>query len=143
LVWRRFSDDDASQGVFILATMEGCDSVIGGRLLPIVGLMKLFGEFLKEELDCEPGDIPLDVDVQGVESGHLGVRIEFAVHALQHLAINIGLRIILAVVFASSGPLEFGTWLQDSAGSFYARMCLAHDGWGAAIGGPSKFLQFV
>jgi hypothetical protein len=127
----------------MLATMEGCDSVIGGRLLPIVGLMKLFGELLKEELDCEPGDIPLDVDVQGMESGHLGVRIDFAVHALQHLAINIGLRIILDFVFASSGPLEFGTWLQDSAGSFYARMCSAHDGWRTAIGGPSKFLQFV
>jgi hypothetical protein len=90
--------------------MEGCDCVIGGGLLPLVGLMKLFGEFLKEELDREPGDIPLDVDVQGMESRHLGVRIEIAVHALQHLAINIGLRIILDVVFAFSGPLEFGTW---------------------------------
>jgi hypothetical protein len=91
--------------------MEGCDSVIRGRFLPLVGRMTLFGEFLKEELDCEPGDIPLDVDVQGMESEHLGVRIEFAVHALEHLAINIGLRIIFDAVFASSGPLGFGTWL--------------------------------
>jgi hypothetical protein len=37
-----------------------------------------------------------------MESGHSGVRIEFAVHALQHLAINIGLRIILDVDLASS-----------------------------------------
>ena len=91
--------------------MEGCDSVIGGRFLPFVGRMTLFGEFLKEELDCEPGSIPLDVDAQGMESRHLGLRIEFAVHALQHLAINIGLRIIFDVVFASSASLGFGTWL--------------------------------
>jgi len=91
--------------------MEGYYSVIGGRLLPLVGRMTLFGEFLKEELDCELGDIPLGVDVQGMESGHLGVRIEFAVHALQHLAIDIGLGIIFDVVLASSGPLGFGTWL--------------------------------
>ena len=62
--------------------MEGCDSVIGGRFLPFVGRMTLFGEFSKEELYCEPGGIPLYVDVQGLESGHLGLRIEFAVHAL-------------------------------------------------------------
>jgi len=111
LIWRRFPDVDASQGMFILATMEGCDSVIGRRLLPLVGLMKLFGEFLKEELDCEPSDVLLDVGVQGMESGHSGVRIEFAVHALQHLAINIGLRIILDVDLASRGPREFGAWL--------------------------------
>ena len=110
MIWRGFPQVDASQGVFKLATMEGRDSVIGGRLLPLVGRMTLFGQFLKVELDCEPGDIPLDVDVQGMKSRHLGVRIEFAVHALQHLAINIGLRIIFDAVFASSGTLGFGTW---------------------------------
>jgi hypothetical protein len=73
LIWRRFPDVDASQSMSILATMEGCDSVIGSRLLPLVGRMTLFGEILKEELDCEPGDVLLDVDVQGRESQHLRI----------------------------------------------------------------------
>jgi hypothetical protein len=50
----------------------------------------------------------------------LRVGIEFAVHARQHLAIDIWLRITFGVVFASSLVLGSRTCLQDSAASFYA-----------------------
>src|ERR1700730_18228406 len=73
----------------------------------------------------------------------LGVGIEFAVHALQHLAIDIWLRIAFDVVFASSLPLASGKRLQDDAGSFYASMCLPRDSWREVFGGPSELLQFV
>jgi hypothetical protein len=74
----------------------------------------------------------------------LSVGIEFAVHARQHLTIDIRLRITFDAVFAS-GLLALGsrTCLQDSATSFYARMSLATDGRRQVVGGPSKFLQLV
>jgi hypothetical protein len=74
---------------------------------------------------------------------YLSVGIEFAVHARQHLAIDIWLRITFGVVFASSLVLGSRTCLQDSAASFYARMSLAGDGRRQVVGGPSKFLQLI
>src|SRR6266851_1896544 len=73
----------------------------------------------------------------------LGVGIEFAVHALQHLAIDIWLRIAFDVVFASSLSLASGKRLQDDAGSFYASMCLPRDNWREVFGGASELFQFV
>jgi hypothetical protein len=157
LVWRRFPEADVSQDELKLATLEGFDSAIGGHLLPLVGRIELFAEFFKEELDYEPADFLLGVDVQGIESEHLNivlshrrpfelsiatkvsahaslavrlsVWIEFAVHALQHVSIDIRLRIIFGVVFGSRVPPGLGTWLRNYfACPFYVSMCLARDG---------------
>ena len=73
----------------------------------------------------------------------LSVRIEFAVHARQHLTIDIRLRITFDAVLASGLALGSRTGLQDSATSFYARMYLAIDGRRQVFGGPSKFPQLV
>jgi|SRR5450631_3681415 hypothetical protein len=73
----------------------------------------------------------------------LSVRIEFAVHARQHLTIDIRLRITFDAVLASGLALGSRTGLQDSATSFYARMSLAIDGRRQVFGGPSKFPQLV
>ena len=69
--------------------------------------------------------------------------LEFAVHARQHLAIDIWLRITFGVVFAPSLVLGSGHVCEDSAASFHARLSLAGDGRRQVVGGPRKFLQLI
>ena len=67
---RFFSHDDAPQGVVELATLVRSDRIVCRSHLPLVGWTELLSKFLKEVLDYEPSDIPLDAGVQGIESEH-------------------------------------------------------------------------
>jgi hypothetical protein len=67
---RFFSDAYAPKSVVKLATLIRSDRTVGRIHLPLVWRTKLLGEFLKEALDCESSDVPLDVDVQGSEAEH-------------------------------------------------------------------------
>ena len=73
-IGRRLADVDASQGLSILAAKEGCDSVVSGRLLPLVWCLTLFAEIYKKELDCECDDVLFGINVHDMElSQHLNI----------------------------------------------------------------------
>ena len=67
---RFFSYADAPKGVIKLATLVRGDRTVGRIHLPLVWRTKLLREFLKEALDCESSDVPLNVGVQGSEAEH-------------------------------------------------------------------------
>ena len=67
---RFFSDTDAPKGVIKLATLVRGDRTVDRIHLPLVRRTKLLREFLKEALDCESSDVPLNVGVQGSEAQH-------------------------------------------------------------------------
>ena len=75
-MWIFVRDAYVSQGEVEVPTLVGRDSSRANGDLPRFRRTVLFRELTKEELDCEPRDIFLDVAVQGIEAGHLGIRIK-------------------------------------------------------------------
>ena len=75
-MWIFVRDAYVSQGEVEVPTLVCRDSSGADGDLPRVRRTVLFRELTKEELDCEPRDIFLDVAVQGIEAGHLGIRIK-------------------------------------------------------------------
>jgi len=75
-MWIFVRDAYVSRGEVEVPTLVGRDSSRANGDLPRFRRTVLFRELTKEELDCEPRDIFLDVAVQGIEAGHLGIRIK-------------------------------------------------------------------
>ena len=75
-MWIFVRDADVSQGEVEVPTLVCRDSLGDNGDLPRFRRTKLLRELMKEELDCEPRDILLDVAVQGIEARHLGIRIK-------------------------------------------------------------------
>ena len=75
-MWIFVRDAYVSRGEVEVPTLVGRDSSRANGDLPRFRGAVLFRELTKEELDCEPRDIFLDVAVQGIEAGHLGIRIK-------------------------------------------------------------------
>ena len=75
-MWIFLRDAYVSQSEVEVTTLVCRDSSRDNGDLPRFRRTVLFRELMKEELDCEPRDIFLDVAVQGIEAGHLGIRIK-------------------------------------------------------------------
>jgi hypothetical protein len=75
-MWIFVRDAYVSQGAVEVPTLVCRDSSDTNGDLPWFRRTVLFRELMKEELDCELRDIFLDVAVQGVEAGHLGILIK-------------------------------------------------------------------
>ncbi len=75
-MWIFVRDAYVSQGEVEVPTLVCRDSSGDNGDLPRFRRTVLFRELMKEELDCEPRDIFLDVAVQGIEAGQLGFRIK-------------------------------------------------------------------
>ena len=75
-MWIFVRDAYVSQGEVEVPTLVCRDSSRANGDLPRFRRTVLFRELTKEELDCEPCDIVLNVAVQGIEAGHLGIRIK-------------------------------------------------------------------
>src|SRR4029453_7666771 len=114
---RFFSDADAPKGVVKLATLVRNDRTVGRIHLPLVWRTKLLREFLKEALDCESSDVPLDVDVQ--------------------------LRIVPAVPGTSKVLLRFWPLPKDCSRLLYASACLVDHAGFAALADKAKLFQFL